>query len=146
MKGLTELREFGFVKVGTWKLVSGRKSPIHFEVIKKYSDFEDLIYAFVQDETVIYIGITKNTLNKRMTGYKQNPYNEKSKSSKVEASTNKKLHKKILNLLQKNKSVDIYGFINKDLGNYMGLEISPTSGLEYSLIKENFITIEGLRV
>ena len=47
---------------------------------------------------------------------KQNPDNEKSRSNKVEASTNKKLHKLILKLLRTDKSVEVYGFVNKDLG------------------------------
>lgn len=130
-----KLLEYGFVPTGFWGLTYKQKTPLAFYIDEELALLSEVLYAFVANEQVIYIGITSNSLRERMKGYK---YGKKSArdSEKIEASTNKKLHKVILGKLKENKTIDIYVLHKPSLGEYMGLSISPISGIEHSLIKE----------
>lgn len=131
-----KLEEYSFRKVGNWLKTNSNKIKINYYLDDDAKNQEDLNYAFVEGDKVFYIGVTSNTLSIRMNGYKYGKASEKDKFGKVEASTNKKIYKRILDLLNKGKKVDIYILPELDLGEYKGLKVSSVSGIEHSLIKE----------
>ncbi|WP_293889776.1 hypothetical protein [Flavobacterium sp.] len=127
-KTIKGLKTIGFIKVGNWKL--NQDSKIYFDIEAEYLNIENLLYAFVEDKTVRYIGITEKSLKSRMINYK-NGYEE----SKTSGITNKKVNKSIKNLLICKKEVCIY-ILKKDADcDFFGLTISLATGIEKSLIK-----------
>ncbi|RED42922.1 hypothetical protein DFQ10_107107 [Winogradskyella eximia] len=131
-----KLEGYGFVNVGKWFKTTNEKKRIDYSLDDGAKNQEDLNYAFVEGDKVFYIGVTSNTLSKRMNGYKYGKASEKDKYGKVEASTNKKVYKRILDLLNKDKEVEIYILPELNLGEYKGLKVSSVSGIEHSLIKD----------
>jgi len=64
-QNLAELLKLGFQHVGDF-LFDDNKLQMH---LNSYGD-DTGSYAFVVDQTVTYVGVTKNTLCARMNGYK----------------------------------------------------------------------------
>jgi len=65
---LDRLRRIGFRKVGEWKLVNGELIC----TLEEEGESENILYAFVSDTEILYIGKTTQPLKKRLYGY-QNP-------------------------------------------------------------------------
>jgi len=131
-----KLKGYGFVYAGEWLKTTDKKKRLDYSLDDTTKNQEDLNYAFVEGDKVFYIGVTTKKLYKRMNGYKYGKTSEKDKYGKVEASTNKNVYKRILDLLNKNKKVEIYILPELDLGEYKCLKVSSVSGIEHSLIKE----------
>lgn len=127
-KTIEDLKRIGFVEVGNWKL--NQNNRIYFDIEAEYLDLDNLLYAFIDDKTVKYIGITEKKLKSRMINYK-NGYEE----SKTSGTTNKKVNREIKNLLLLKKKVTIY-ILKKDADcDFFGFVISLATGIEKSLIK-----------
>jgi hypothetical protein len=122
------LKEIGFLQVGRWINSHNDNNRIDFEIDTKYLDQNDLLYAFESNDIIYYIGKTDKSLKERMGNYKAGKQEGKG------GSTNKIVHKKILELLQKVSYVNIMVMQNELDYNYNGLRISLASGLEMSLI------------
>ncbi|MDX1279222.1 hypothetical protein [Oceanihabitans sediminis] len=131
-----KLESYGFIKVGYWVKTNSAKTKIDHHLDENAKNQEDLNYAFVEGDNVFYIGVTTNTLFKRMNGYKYGKASKKDTYGKVEASTNKKVYKRILELRNEGTEVEIYILPELDLGEYKCLKVSSVSGIEHSLIKE----------
>ena len=124
-----KLVELGFIEVGSWNLSVKNSERIDFIIKDEFLGEQDLLYSFVCDETVYYVGKTDITLKSRMTNYKAGI---KTGSA---GSTNKYVHDKVLNLIKNNKNVKIYILLDNSKLNYQGIQISLASGLEINLIK-----------
>ncbi|WP_255069420.1 hypothetical protein [Lacihabitans sp. LS3-19] len=124
---MEKLTEIGFEKVGNWE-ISKKDTSVIEHTISSHSDRTDLIYAFVSDNQVKYIGMTDSTLHTRMGLYK-------SGKNASAGSTNKKVYVEILSLLNSQKKVDIYVLSNVALPTYKGFRVSIASGIELSLIE-----------
>jgi hypothetical protein len=59
------LLQIGFEKVGCWRL---REQQLSLE-LTKMNEQRNVLYAFVQDATVLYVGKTTGSLENRMGGY-----------------------------------------------------------------------------
>jgi len=118
------LEEIGFEKIGNWVV---EDKDLKYNILSLYLDKNELLYSFVVNGEIKYIGKTVNSLKKRMYQY-QNPGPSQS--------TNIKNNKNILNSLEKNENVDIYIFKEDEPVFYNGIKINLAAGLEDPLIKK----------
>lgn len=120
---MNRLLEIGFRNIGSWGLVDGK--PI-FE-LADLATAKNVIYAFVSNSDVKYIGKTTVSLKKRMYGY-QNPGPKQS--------TNIKNNQRITDVLLRGEAVDILALADDGLLRYANFHINLAAGLEDSLIAE----------
>jgi len=120
---MQNLINIGFRKVGQW-LQS--QTGIEFS-LSNCSDARNILYCFVCDGIVLYVGKTIQSLTKRMYGY-QNP--------SPTQSTNIKGKKNISDLLVDSKQVDIYALADNGLLHFGIFHINLAAGLEDSIVKE----------
>ena len=126
-RSMNKLSYYGFEEVGEWKLEENLKSGITFE-LHKFKE-ERVVYAFVVDDEVKYVGVCENTtttLEDRMGRYKY----------LQGGGTNKRIAKKIKGCLDDQKSVKIFALKPESSLQYKGLNVDLVKGLEYPLIKE----------
>ena len=122
-----ELGNYGFVKVGEWRLKKDLKSGITF----KLDNFENerVIYAFVVEGEAKYIGVCENsttTLRDRMGRYK----------SLQGAGTNERIARKIKDCLGREKAVKMFALKPESILQYEGLNVDLVKGLENPLIEK----------
>ncbi|WP_309292816.1 GIY-YIG nuclease family protein [Azonexus sp.] len=115
------LRRMGFVKCGDWLLVSEKPKC----TLTQYDSAQNVLYAFVSLDTVMYIGKTVQPLKRRMYGY-ENPGGTQS--------TNSKGNKLILEFLSKKQPVEVYALPDNGLLYYGGFHVNLAAGLEDSLV------------
>ncbi len=113
----------GFRKCGEWKhdadcvkcsLVDQASAP-------------NVLYAFVSEGLVLYIGKTVRSLKQRMYNY-QNPG-----PSQL---TSKRGNELIKGFLARGKSVDVYALPDNGLLRYGGFHVNLAAGLEDALIRD----------
>jgi hypothetical protein len=119
MDKLTSIR---FIKVGEWTWDSKLKHTITTHFNKR-----NILYSFVSDSEVLYIGKTTDTLINRMNGYK---------NAGVSQATNIRIKKEIIELLNSEKYVHIYILIDDAQLTYMNYNVSLAAGLEDNLIAD----------
>ncbi|UIK04221.1 GIY-YIG nuclease family protein [Neorhizobium galegae] len=90
-------------------------------------DERNSLYAFVFDNSVMYIGKTSRSIRKRFAGYK-NPHRDQR--------TNWRCHGKIQEVLRHDKALRIFIFNPISYLRYGDFEINIAAGLEDSLIAE----------
>lgn len=118
---MKRLVEIGFVKAGEWKIVDGCLSAL----LTDCGSTANILYAFISNDDVHYVGKSKQTLKKRLYGY-QNPGPTQY--------TNIKCKKLIRELLTNGKSVHIYA-LPDDATRYVGsFHLNLAAGLEDSII------------
>lgn len=115
------LQVLGFHCVGRW-LYDGVQ--LKYELVAE-QDAEKVLYAFVTNDTVLYVGKTIQPLRKRMYGY-QNP--------NPTQRTNIRCHGLLVDLICSGLSVDIHVLPDDASLQYRGHSISLAAGLEDSLI------------
>ena len=120
---MNRLIEIGFECIGHWKLAEER--PV-FELTSQMNA-RNVLYAFVSNGEVKYIGKTTQPLKGRMTGY-QNPGPTQL--------TNIKNNENIKTLLKAAEAVDIFVLPDSGLLRYGGFHINLAAGLEDSLISD----------
>lgn len=118
---MNRLLEIGFEPVGHWLLKDG---TLDFN-LSRHASQRHVLYAFVSDGEVKYVGKTVQTLYARMYGYR-NPG-----SSQV---TNLRNNASIRALLQQEAAVDILALPDNGLIHYGQFHLSLAAGLEDSLI------------
>lgn len=119
---MNRLLEIGFEKVGYWRLDSGRLAlELH-----RMSSKQNILYAFVCDGEVKYIGKTKDTLLSRMNGYR---------SPGTSQTTNLRNHSNIKALLAIGGSVDVLALPDDGLLHYGPFHLNLAAGLEDDLIR-----------
>lgn len=118
MKHLTDIE---FKKVGSWTLTN---NYFNHNITSHLAE-RGLLYSFVSNNIVLYIGKTTDTLKNRMNGYKNAAGSQR---------TNIRVKGKIIEFLNASKPVDIYILLDKVNLTYKNYKISLASGLEDNLI------------
>lgn len=117
-----KLKHIGFVKCGEWH---GEDVMLRC-VLTAHHDSENVIYAFLVNEEIRYIGMTFGKLKTRMSGY--------AKPNRTQA-TNVKNSKYMRDVIDGGNTIDIYAFEDQKLLSYCGYHLNLASGLEKSLIR-----------
>ncbi|MGO9109252.1 MAG: GIY-YIG nuclease family protein [Thermoguttaceae bacterium] len=120
---MNRLLEIGFEKVGQW-LQKG--DELTFE-LSSHESQRNILYAFVSDCEVKYVGKTVRSLRERMCGYK-NPTQSQA--------TNWSNNKRIKELLQSGEAVDIFALPDNDLLHYGQFHVNLAAGLEDNIISK----------
>lgn len=120
---MNRLLEIGFQCVGHWKLDDGR--PV-CELTSQMKT-PNVLYAFVSNGEIKYIGKTTQPLKGRMAGYQ---------SPDPRQSTNIKNNENIKMLLEADEAVDIFVLPDSGLLHYGGFHLNLAAGLEDGLISE----------
>lgn len=120
---MKELLDIGFEKAGSWALVDNVLKPN----IDKYLSENNILYAFIVDGEVKYVGKTTQTLLKRMGGY---IYPGPTQTTNIKNKAN------ILNALNDGYSVDIFVLADNGLMHYGIFHLNLSAGLEDSIIRE----------
>jgi len=120
---LNELHHLGFVRSAACFLVGDR---LRIDVLEN-SDARNILYAFVQNETIKYIGYTRHTFSKRLRGY-QNP--------SAGQRTNLTVNAKLIASLSNDLAIDVYCFSNPEPQFYRGTALDVAAALEIGLITQ----------
>lgn len=118
---MDRLVKMGFKRLGTWKL---NGNILNYE-LESGSELKNVLYAFISEGSVLYIGKTVQPLKKRMYGY-QNPGPTQS--------TNIKANGFIRALCSSEKEVEIHALPDNGLLYYGGFHVNLAAGLEDSLV------------
>lgn len=124
-KIMKRLIKIGFQEAGCWK-TGTNKSGIKFHLNKLKSE-KRILYAFIFNDEICYIGKSNNSLETRMNGYK---------NAGGSQHTNIRVQKELKLLLSQNKDVKIYVLVDKSNYKYSGVRIQLAAGLEDSLIED----------
>jgi hypothetical protein len=120
---MNRLINIGFISVGHWTLES---QNIRFNLISHHRT-KNVLYSFICNGEIKYIGKTTNQLAKRMNGY-QNPGPTQSTNIRVNAIIRK--------VLQEKNPIDIFILADTGLLRYGDFKINLAAGLEDTLIYE----------
>mgnify|MGYP002331974286 CR=1 FL=1 len=115
------LEKIGFIHIGHWSMKDD-KLILNVTIDK---DVKNILYAFVINKKVMYVGKTTNTLQKRFSGYIDPGSTQ---------NTNIKVNGRIKSKLSDNKKVQIYAFVDNQLLKYGDFNINLAEGLEKSII------------
>ena len=119
---MNRLLEIGFVPAGHW-LLEGEKLKF---VLTRHSMQKNILYAFVCDGEVKYVGKTIRSLSQRMSGYK---------TPGPTQITNIGNHRRIRELLVKGIFVEIYALPDNGLLHYGQFHLNLAAALEDSIIR-----------
>ncbi len=118
---MNRLLRIGFVSAGHWTLDN---EIIRFNLASHHTA-TNVLYSFISNGEIKYIGKTKMHLSQRMYGY-QNPGPSQT--------TNIRVNEKIKELLQEEKPVSIFILVDNGLLKYGDFKINLAAGLEDTLI------------
>ncbi len=122
LQGLYILRKVGFEEAGEWVLES---NTVRYLLSQNVGE-EQVLYAFVSEGRVLYVGKTVRSLPQRLKGYMKPGRTQR---------TNERIHQKIERLLRKGKEVRIFVFAPaEDEIVYRGVRVNLAAGLEDELI------------
>jgi len=123
-ESIGKLTRIGFEAVGEWFLEGG---VLRYR-LSKYGEARKILYAFVSNGRVLYVGKSVRALAQRLNGYM--------KPGRTQ-STNIKNHQHIQDVLRQGKEVKIFVFAPaEDEIVYRGVPLNLAAGLEDSLIAE----------
>ncbi len=118
---MNRLLDIGFECVGHWRL---NDSDLAFELMR-HGNQRNILYAFVCDGEVNYVGKTIQTLRARMQGYKSPAPNQ---------STNVRNNARLKAMLAEGLAVDILALPDNGLLHYGQFHYNLAAGLEDSII------------
>ena len=121
-----DLKDYGFVEVGQWRLKDSVKSGVGFELSRHHND--RVVYAFVVDGDPKYVGIcdkSTTTLKDRMRRYQD----------RAGQGTNERIADAIRGALGRRSTVKILALRPHRSIQYRGLHIDLVKGLENPLLK-----------
>ncbi|MEZ5942633.1 MAG: GIY-YIG nuclease family protein [Planctomycetaceae bacterium] len=123
MNDLQRLQHLGFAHCGAWQFdgVSAIDFALHFT-----PEGKNVLYAFVSDTEILYVGKTVQGLHKRLYGYKRPGPTQ---------STNIHANSLILKRLS-NSSVEIYVWACDGLMTYGGFRVDLAAGLEDAIVHD----------
>lgn len=122
-KKMNRLLDIGFAYAGRWALT--KEKGLEVSLIR-HATQRNILYAFVTDGIVKYVGKTTRTLAERMTGY-QRPARSQT--------TNINNNQRIRECLEAGSSVDILALPDSGLLHYGAFHINLAAGLEDDLIR-----------
>lgn len=120
---MNRLLNIGFINVGHWTY-SNNVLKYH---LTSHKTTKNVLYSFVSNGFIKYIGKTTMELTRRMYGY-QNPGPSQT--------TNIRVNEKIKGLLQADQPVDVFILVDNGLLKYGDFRINIAAGLEDTLIYE----------
>lgn len=120
---MNRLLNIGFVSIGHWTL---NYDAIKYSLTSHHTT-TNVLYSFISNGDIKYIGKTKMQLSQRMYGY-QNPGPSQTTNIRVNAA--------IKNLLDNDQPVDIFILTDNGLLIYGDFRINLAAGLEDTLIYE----------
>lgn len=118
---MQRLYEIGFQRAGRWLL---KDDELALELLH-LSDRQNVLYAFISENTVKYVGKTTQTLQRRMFGY-QRPNKDQR--------TNWRNRLAIVELLNAGHTVEILALADTGLLRYGAFHLNLAGGLEDSII------------
>ncbi len=122
-EAMNRLSAIGFEKAGHWYIAEDK---LNLSLIRHGSQY-NVLYAFICDGEVMYIGKTIQKLSARMQGYKTPGVNQP---------TNIRNNELIFQHLRKDEAVDIYVLPDNGLMHYGGFHINMAAALEDDLIRQ----------
>lgn len=129
---LASLLNIGFQKVGSWSLVDGLPRCTITALHKRIN----VLYAFISDGEVLYLGKSSRTLEKRLKNYHSPGPTQR---------TNVRNHRLIRELLEEGAEVDILAWADEGKLSYGPFRINLAAGLEDSIISVLNPKWNGLR-
>ena len=120
------ISELGFSRAGSWLLVGER---LALEIDSQMREIKSVLYVFVVDGALVYVGKTRGTLKERLQRYKT-----PAKNALHGGSTNIKNNKNIRSSLLAGKTVEIYVLPDKHEESYRGFQFSRAAALEDDLM------------
>ena len=121
---LHRLETIGFRVCGQWQLQEDGKPKISLAALARETN---VLYAFVCDGDVVYIGKTTKSLRARLYGY-QNPGPTQT--------TNKRGNVTIREALEAKKLVEVVALADHGLLKYGGFHMNLAAGLEDDMLKQ----------
>jgi hypothetical protein len=121
---MNRLLSIGFIYVGNWTLLESSKLCL---TLISHFNSKNILYSFICNGEVKYIGKSIKRLEGRLYGY-QNPG--------LSQSTNIRVNALIIEQLNKGNPVDIFILNDNGLLSFGGFKINIAAGLEDSLIYE----------
>lgn len=119
---MRRLLEIGFEQVGKWQLIDQKLAL----VLTRMNGQRNVLYAFIQDASVLYVGKTTGPLENRMGGYLRPHASQR---------TNVRNHQSLVQLLRQDKVVDIYAWADTDMHRIGEFHLNYAAGLEDSIIR-----------
>jgi hypothetical protein len=119
---MERLTRIGFQPAAQWLLKDGR---LELE-LTGVSEQNNVLYAFVCDEEVLYVGKTIKTLRRRLYGYL------KPSATQV---TNSRNNKSLLELLLSGREIFVFAWPDHGLNRYGDFTINMAAALEDSIIE-----------
>lgn len=123
MKPLEQICNLGFELCGSW--TCGDVGTLEFG-LDNVPNGKNVLYAFVVDETVAYVGKTVQGVANRMRGYRR-PH--------ASQTTNVRVNALIINQLE-TSAVKIYVWACDGLMTYGGFRLDLAAGLEDSIVHD----------
>jgi hypothetical protein len=121
---MNSLLSIGFEMAGQWQLEGDALRAV-FDI---YAEQHNVLYAFVVEGEVMYVGQSRRTLRARMGNY--------ASSSAKDKSTNWRNKERILTLLMSGSSVAIYTLPDNGLMHYGPFHMNLAAALEVSIIQQ----------
>lgn len=121
---MQRLLDLGFVKVGSWKLTDDGEIKY---ILSSDSDTSNLVYCFVSERKIKYVGKTAKPLRFRLDQYYKPHHSQ---------STNTLVHEKIIALLNRNRAVSIWILADKGKLKFRNYTLNLADALELALIKD----------
>ncbi len=123
---LTRIMNIGFEYVGFWLESEFKSGKISSILSAPWGTKTEVLYAFVEEKSVLYVGYTARRLSRRFTSY-ENPGQRSSTDMKICGNIKKKLEASI--------QIDIYALQN-DIETSRGeFDVNVAAGLEKSIIR-----------
>jgi len=118
---MKRLIDIGFRKVGEWKMLNERINPN----LSELANVSNILYAFISNGEILYVGKTTQTLQKRLYGY------QKPGPSQF---TNIKGNKLLKEFLAEGKLISIYALPDDGLHHIGIFHLNLAAGLEDSIL------------
>ncbi len=119
---MNRLLEIGFEQVGKW-LILNQKLALE---LSRMNAQRNVLYAFIQDGSVMYVGKTTGSLENRMAGYLRPHATQR---------TNIRNNRFLMELLLQDKSIDIYAWADTGIHRIGAFHLNYAAGLEDSIIR-----------
>ena len=123
LEALDRIKHLGFAHCGSWCLNDNGELDLNLVVVP---DGRNVLYAFVVDGDVLYVGKTVQGLTKRLYGYKRPGATQ---------TTNIRANALILEQLS-DSSVDVYVWACDGLMTYAGFRVDLAAGLEDAIVRD----------
>lgn len=120
---MNRLLDIGFEPAGHWLL---SEDKLVF-VLTRHSTQTNILYAFVCDGVVMYVGKTVQTLAKRMSGYR--------KPGRTQT-TNINNHRRIVELINNGSAIEILALPDSGLMHYGPFHLNLAAALEDDIIRK----------